>query len=426
MQSSRLIALLNQQRAVVYIGLATFLFTLGQGTAIPVVPLYGNEIGLTAAQIGGLIAAFAGARVFTNVPSAMVSDRIGRKWVLAAGGLLAATGNLLTATSDDLSLLMVYRFIAGIGSGAFITVAIAATADLSSPENRARLMSFYQWSFIAGITLGPTVGGVVAEFLGIQWPFYFVGVFSTMSAVWTLVMVPETRGAQSLSQNTPRAESEQPRESGARLTPMTGFRQFSFMLSRGYVLVMLIFIGSFFIRGGGLFTLFPLIARNDLGLSETFVGVMQTLPALASLLVLPFVGAISDRYGRKSIIVPGMLFYVVCLAILGYSAPVWILSAAVVFAVGVFIFGIAQGMEGPVPIAYIADVSPTERQATAQGMARTIGDVALMSGGPVLGLLSDSFSNATALYGTAVAMGIFMLIFWVFARETAGRRVRSA
>ena len=426
MQSSRLIALLNQQRAVVYIGLATFLFTLGQGTAIPVVPLYGNEIGLTAAQIGGLIAAFAGARVFTNVPSAMVSDRIGRKWVLAAGGLLAATGNLLTATSDDLSLLMVYRFIAGIGSGAFITVAIAATADLSSPENRARLMSFYQWSFIAGITLGPTVGGVVAEFLGIQWPFYFVGVFSTMSAVWTLVMVPETRGAQSLSQNTPRAESEQPRESGGRQTPMTGFRQFSFMLSRGYVLIMLIFIGSFFIRGGGLFTLFPLIARNDLGLSETFVGVMQTLPALASLLVLPFVGAISDRYGRKSIIVPGMLCYVVCLAILGYSAPVWILSAAVVFAVGVFIFGIAQGMEGPVPIAYIADVSPTERQATAQGMARTIGDVALMSGGPVLGLLSDSFSNATALYGTAVAMGIFMLIFWVFARETAGRRVRSA
>lgn len=426
MQSSRLIALLNQQRAVVYIGLATFLFTLGQGTAIPVVPLYGNEIGLTAAQIGGLIAAFAGARVFTNVPSAMMSDRIGRKWVLAAGGLLAATGNLLTATSDDLSLLMAYRFIAGIGSGAFITVAIAATADLSSPENRARLMSFYQWSFIAGITLGPTVGGVVAEFLGIEWPFYFVGIFSTMSAVWTLVMVPETRGRLMPTQQLPVAEAEQQREPGARSTPMAGFRQFSFMLSRGYVLIMLIFIGAFFIRGGGLFTLFPLIARNDLGLSETFVGVMQTLPAVASLLVLPFVGAISDRLGRKAIIVPGMFLYIVCLVVMGYSAPIWILSAAVVFAIGIFIFGIAQGMEGPVPIAYIADISPTERQATAQGMARTLGDVALMSGGPVLGLVSDSFNNETALYGTAVAMTIFMFIFWFFARETAGRRVRRA
>ncbi len=426
MQSSRLIALLNQQRAVVYIGLATFLFTLGQGTAIPVVPLYGNEIGLTAAQIGGLIAAFAGARVFTNVPSAMASDRIGRKWILIAGGLFAATGNLLTATSDDLSLLMAYRFIAGIGSGAFITVAIAATADLSSPENRARLMSFYQWSFIAGITLGPTVGGVVAEFLGIEWPFYFVGIFSTMSAVWTLVMVPETRGRLMPNQQMPDTEFEQGRESGARAAPMSGFRQFSFMLSRGYVLIMLIFIGAFFIRGGGLFTLFPLIARNDLGLSETFVGVMQTLPAVASLLVLPFVGAISDRLGRKAIIVPGMFLYIVCLVVMGYSAPIWILSAAVVFAIGIFIFGIAQGMEGPVPIAYIADISPTERQATAQGMARTLGDVALMSGGPVLGLVSDSFNNETALYGTAVAMSIFMLIFWLFARETAGRRVRSA
>lgn len=421
MQSSRLIALLNQQRAVVYIGLATFLFTLGQGTAIPVVPLYGNEIGLTAAQIGGLVAAFAFARVLTNVPSALASDRIGRKWILIAGGLFAAAGNLLTATSDDLSLLMAYRFIAGIGSGAFITVAIAATADLSSPGNRARLMSFYQWSFIAGITLGPTVGGVVAEFLGIEWPFYFVGAFSTMSAVWTLVMVPETR-----SRLAPYAEVDQPRETGGHSPPMTGFRQFSFMLSRGYVLIMLIFIGAFFIRGGGLFTLFPLIARNDLGLSETFVGIMQTLPAIAGLLVLPFVGAISDRLGRKSIIVPGMALYVVCLIILGYSAPVWILSAAVVFAIGIFIFGLAQGASGPVPIAYIADVSPTERQATAQGMARTIGDIALMSGGPVLGLISDSFNTEAALYGTAAVMGVFMLIFWIFARETAGQRVRQA
>lgn len=421
MQSSRLIALLNQQRAVVYVGLATFLFTLGQGTAIPIVPLYGNEIGLTAAQIGGLVAAFAGARVFTNVPSAMASDRIGRKWILIAGGLFAAGGNVLTATSDDLYLLMVFRFIAGIGSGAFITVAIAATADLSSPENRARLMSFYQWSFIAGITLGPTVGGVVAEFLGIEWPFYFVGVFSTMSAVWTLVMVPETRGIQ-----TSHAADRQHHDTGARPAAAAGSRQFSFMLSRGYLLIMLIFIGAFFIRGGGLFTLFPLIAKNDLGLSETFVGVMQTLPALASLLVLPFVGAISDRYGRKSIIVPGMFLYFLCLIILGYSSPVWILSATAVFAIGIFIFGIAQGMEGPVPIAYIADVSPTERQATAQGMARTLGDIALMSGGPILGLVSDSFNNETALYGTAVAMTIFMFIFWLFAHETAGRRARSA
>ena len=426
MQSSRLIALLNQQRAVVYVGLATFLFTLAQGVSIFTYPLYGRELGLTLAQVGFTVSAFAVARVFTNVPSAMISNRVGRRWVLIAGALFAAAGYVLSANADSLLPLMAFRFIAGIGSAAFITVGIAATADLSTPANRARLMSVFQWSFIFGITLGPFIGGLIAQFWGLRIPFYVIGVVSVTSAVWTLLMVPETRGLQSQAQPLPDAEAGQNRESGARSTPLSGFRQFSFMLSRGYVLVMLIFIGAFFIRGGGLFSLFPVVAKEDLGLSEAFVGVMQTLPAIASLLVLPFVGAISDRFGRKSIIVPGMMLYVVCLLILGYSTPVWILSAAVVFAIGIFIFGMAQGASGPVPIAYIADVSPIERQATAQGMARTVGDVALMSGGPVLGMISDNFGTSEALYGTAVVMAIFMLIFWFFARETAGRRVQQA
>ena len=421
MQLSRLIALMRDQRTVVFVGFATFLFTLGQGIAILTVPLYGDDLGLTLAQIGFAGSAFAAARVFTNVPSAIISDRAGRRWVLIAGGLFAAAGNVLSASADSLLPLMAFRFIAGIGSGAFITVGVATMADLSSPANRARLMSVFQWSFIAGITLGPTIGGVVAEFWGIRTPFYVVGAVSTMSALWTLLMVPETRGLQQADeQDTARPVAR------ARADLLSGFRQFSFMLSRGYVLIILVFIGAFFIRGGGLFNLFPLIAKNDLGLSESGVGLMQTVPAVASLLVLPFVGALSDRYGRKSIIVPGMALYVLCLVVLGYNTPFWLLTAPMIFAIGMFLFGIAQGMEGPVPIAYVSDVSPAERQATAQGMARTLGDIALMSGGPILGFISDNIGSMEALYGTAVAMGVIMLIFWFFARETVVRRARAA
>ncbi len=417
MQSSRLIALLNQQRAVVYVGIATFLFTLGQGIAVlTAVPLYGDAIGLTSTHIGFAVFAFALARVLTNVPSAMVSDRIGRRWILIAGALIAAAGNVLSAFAGSLVAFIIFRFIAGIGSSAFITVGIATTVDLSTPANRARLLSVFQWSFIAGITLGPLVGGFVAQFFGVRVPFYVVGLVAVMSALWTMRMVTETRGRQvaQSSVNQPQA------------APSPGLNRYAFMLSRGYILIMLIFIAAFFVRGGGYFTLFPLIAKNDLGLSEGFVGIMQTLPAIASLVILPFVGALSDRYGRKKVIVPGMALYVMCLVILGYSASALLISAAVVFGIGIFVFGIAQGMEGPVPIAYVADVSPTDSQATAQGMARTVGDVALMVGGPLLGFVSDTWGSTEALYGTAVVVGVFMLIFWVFARETAGRRVQQA
>ncbi len=422
---THVLTFLQDNRAVVYLGFATFLFTLAQGVSIFTYPLYGRELGLPVAQVGLTVSAFAVARLFTNLPSAIISNKVGRRWVLIGGGLFAATGYVLSANADSLLPLMAFRFIAGIGSGAFITVGIATVADISDPSNRGRLMSVFQWSFILGIALGPAVGGFVEELWGLHILFYFMGIISVMSALWALAKVPETRGLQQPNEQAPVAGTSQRPAQGEQPSPQSGFRQFSFMLSRGYVLIMLIFIGAFFIRGGGLFNLFPIIADEDLALPRGLVGITQTLPAIASLLVIPLVGVISDRFGRKSIIVPGMALYVICLVFLGYSAPVWILSAAVVFAIGMFIFGIAQGIEGPAPVAYVSDISPLDRQATAQGMARTIGDIALMIGSPFLGLIADSFGNAEALYGTAVVMGIFMLIFWVFARETAGRRARQ-
>lgn len=402
------------------------MFTLGQGVSIFTYPLYGRDLGLTLAEVGFTVSAFAAARVLTNVPAAILSDRVGRRLILMAGAVFAATGYVLSANADSLPALMAFRFVAGIGSGAFITVGVATVADISNPSNRGRLMSVFQWSFILGITLGPFVGGLIAQFWGLRIPFYVIGVVSVTSALWTLAMVPETGNLQKSQEPAPAPSNSEQAAQAVQPASQSGFRQFSFMLSRGYVLIMLIFIGAFFIRGGGLFNLFPVIAKEDIGLSEFYVGVMQTLPAVASLLVIPLVGVISDRFGRKSIIVPGMALYVICLIILGYSAPAWILPAAIVFAVGIFIFGIAQGIEGPAPVAYVSDISPLDRQATAQGMARTIGDVALMSGGPLLGFISDSVGSAEALYGTAAVMGVFMFIFWIFARETAGRRVRGA
>ena len=372
------------------------------------------------------MSAFAAARVLTNVPAAILSDRVGRRLILMAGALFAATGYVLSASADSLPALMAFRFIAGIGSGAFITVGVATVADISNPSNRGRLMSVFQWSFILGITLGPFVGGLIAQFWGLRIPFYVISVVSITSALWTLAMVPETGARQKSKGPAPASSDSEQADQAEQLARQSGFRQFSFMLSRGYMLIMLIFIGVFFIRGGGLFNLFPVIAKEDIGLSEFYVGIMQTLPAIASLLVIPLVGVISDRFGRKSIIVPGMALYVICLVFLGYSAPVWILPAAIVFGIGIFIFGIAQGIEGPAPVAYVSDISPLDRQATAQGMARTIGDVALMSGGPLLGFISDSVGSAEALYGTAAVMGVFMFIFWIFARETAGQRAERA
>ena len=209
---SRLLALFHDHRTVFYIGISTFLLTLGQGAAILAVPLYANSLGFATAQVGLAVSAFATARFLTNVPAAIISDRIGRRGILIGGALFAALGNVLSSYADTLPPLLIFRFIAGIGSGAFITVGIVAIADISTSMNRARLMSFFQGSFIAGIALGPLVGGIIADLIDLRAPFIFVGIVSTLSAVWTLWILPETRGRRAQLAETGDAAPTQPRE----------------------------------------------------------------------------------------------------------------------------------------------------------------------------------------------------------------------
>ncbi len=423
MPFSRLLALFHDHRTVFYIGISTFLLTLGQGAAILAVPLYANSLGFATAQVGLAVSAFATARFLTNVPAAIISDRIGRRGILIGGALFAALGNVLSSYADTLSPLLIFRFIAGIGSGAFITVGIVAIADISTSMNRARLMSFFQGSFIAGIALGPMVGGIIADLIDLRAPFIFVGIVSTLSAAWTLWILPETRGRRAQLTETGDAAPTQPREDpySGNTGPVTymeeaGARRFSFMLRRGYLLILLIFAGVFFSRGGALFTVMPIKAKNDLALSSSEVGLLLTLASLATLFVLPFVGTISDRYGRKSIIVPGMILLALCLAILGLSSTAWL------FGIGMIMYGITQGMEGPPPLAYVSDVTPAHRQALGQGMARTVGDLALLGGAPIMGRVTDIYGSTDALLGNAVIIAIIMVVFLVFARETAGRQ----
>ena len=137
-------------------------------------------------------------------------------------------------------------------------------------------------------------------------------------------------------------------------------------------------------------------------------------------LLLPLVGVFTDRYGRKSTIVPGVLVFSVALFVLGVSPSI------VMFGVGMILYGIAQGLEGPAPVAYVSDVSPPRRQAVGQGAARSLGDLALLSAPPLMGLASDIWGMTTTLIWTGVMMGVLGLAFWWFAGDPARQAARDA
>ena len=410
-----IISVLRAHPTVLLLCVSTALLTSGQGMVAPILPLYADSLGVSTATIGLVISVFGLARFMTNMPTAILSDRFGRRWILVIGPVIAAVGNTLAGTVDSLAPLLVYRFIAGVGSAAFITGAVIFIGDISTSGNRGRLMSIYQGSFALGITLGPAIGGFAAELFGLRAPFFLVGAVSICSGIWAYFKVPETRPQAG---DDPSA-AERPVGRGQAGAPMEGApkRAYSFLLSRDFILVALVFLVTFFTRGGAQFTLIPLKGANDLGLSPGQLGAIFTIPPVIGFLLLPFVGSISDQYGRKKTIVPGLLIVSAALVLLGVS-PVLMLYVA-----GMALYGLGNGLEGPTPVAYVADISPRVHQGIAQGAARSVGDFALLVAPPAMGLAADVFGATTALVANGVAVGVLGLVFLLFARETVGSRV---
>ena len=407
-----IIPVLRQHPMVLLLAVSTTLITTGQGMVAPILPLYADSLGVSIATVGLVISVFGLARFLTNMPTAVLSERFGRRAVLIGGPLIAAAGNALAGTVDSLAPLLVYRFIAGVGSAAFITGAVIFIGDISTPANRGRLMSIYQGSFALGITIGPAAGGLIAELFGLRAPFFAVGVVSLLSGVWAFLRVPETRPSPDDAEDTGRPSGTH----GGPLAQESRWSKYSFLKSRDFILVGLVFLVVFFSRGGAQFTLLPLKGADELGLSPGQIGAIFTIPPALAFLLLPFAGSVSDRFGRKTTIVPGLLIVSMALLVLGTS-PILTL-----FVVGMALYGLGNGINGPTPVAYVGDISPRSRQSIAQGVSRSFGDLALLIAPPLMGLAADAYGTTSALVANGAVVGVVGIAFLLFARESVTRQ----
>jgi len=130
---------------------------IGFGIVLPILPQYAERFGAGAAVIGMLSASFSLMQLLFAPVWGRLSDRVGRKPILLLSLFGTATGSLLTALAPALWVLFLGRIIDGI-SGASVSVAQAAVADLSSPRQRARLMGLTGAAFGVGFVVGPVIG----------------------------------------------------------------------------------------------------------------------------------------------------------------------------------------------------------------------------------------------------------------------------
>ena len=405
----RVISPLRENAALLMVCVATAVIMLGQGVIGPVLPLYAKDFGVSAAMVGATISVFGLARILINLPAGMLSDRFGRRLLLVGGPAITALGSFLSAGAGDIWQLLAFRFIAGIGSAMFMTGAITLVADISTPENRGRMLSLYQGSLLLGVSIGPAVGGLTAALFGLRSPFIVVGALAAICAVWAARSIPETRPSAAVAAE----ETATKGRPAPALRPAASLRPLFSNL--GFTLVSLVTFSIFFTRTGGRQTIVPLLGNEELGLSVGELGAVFAMMALINLVVIGPAGAWSDRLGRKRVIVPSTFGVAVGLVLFAISGNI------ALFMVAAVVQAVASGLAGPAPAAYAADVMPPEARGLGMGLYRTYSDIGFVIGPLLLGWIADTTGNFTAPLLFNAALVVFCsMAFALFARETVG------
>jgi DHA1 family multidrug resistance protein-like MFS transporter len=382
---------------------------LGFGSIVPVIALYARSFDVLQSAVGLAIGIYGLARFLVALPVGQLADRIGRRSVLALGGLVTAAGNLLCAYAPDFATFVAARFLSGVGAALVITTGTIVLADITTPARRGRVMSIYQGTFLFAVGVGPLPGGLLAERYGLAAPFLLYAVAGTLAAALAFFRVPETR-------DLPGAIA-----AGGEAAPDSFAAQIRLLAGRiGFALVGLTAFMSAVARTGALFAVIPILARDRLALTTDRIGFGLALASIVGLAFAYPAGVLVDRYGRKTVIVPATVLSGVSLVIfLVAPSYTWFLAGCVAWSV-------AAGIGGAAPAAYAADVAPPGMNAAAMSAFRMVGDLGYVVGPVALGLATDVAGADATLATTAVLLVAVAALFARFAPETyrAGRPPR--
>jgi len=168
-----------------------FVDMLGFGMIVPLVPFYAERFGASATVVGFLVASYALAQLVGAPLLGHLSDRVGRKPVLAISLVGTSLGFVLFGMAHTLFLLFAARTLDGL-TGGNVSVAQAYIADVSTPKNRARNFGFIGAAFGVGFIVGPALGGFLSRW-GLSTPAFVAAGLAAVNAVAVMVVLPESK-----------------------------------------------------------------------------------------------------------------------------------------------------------------------------------------------------------------------------------------
>ena len=169
---------------------------LNDGMAWGLFPLFFAAGGLDLGQIAVLAAIYPGVWGLGQLGTGALSDRLGRKWLIAGGMGVQAAGIFLVALVEGYAPWALAAVLLGVGTAMVYPTLLAAIGDVAHPEWRASAVGVYRLWRDGGYAVGALLAGAIADLLGLRWAIGTVGLLTLASGVVVAIVMEETLGAR--------------------------------------------------------------------------------------------------------------------------------------------------------------------------------------------------------------------------------------
>ncbi len=357
---------------------------MGYGVLFTMLDDYREEYGISEGSLGILVGIGFLSGFVAQILIAPLADRGHARRLVFVGTALNVTGLAVMALGTSLPILLIGRFVNGIGIGAAVP-AIKRIVILADPDNLGRNLGRLVSADVAGFAAGPAIAAVLVGPFGIAAPFVVVATATVLVAIPLL----RIHVAETVDDTSP----------GLALD-LLGNRSLVGALTLGAAVFLMI---------GGFDALWAVV-HDDLETAEWIANVGITLFALPLIVLASTGGKLAQRIGPFPVAVLGLLAGATFMALYGVVP-----TGGAIFAVAM-VHALSDGLTIASTGVAVAVTVPEDRQAGAQGL---LGGAQTLTAGLtaiVIGAMYESFGRTWAYATIAVGMVVLVAVGAAMAR----------
>ena len=388
-------------RNVIILGAVSFLTDLSSDMIYPLLPVFlGTVLGASATSIGVIEGAAESTAALLKFGSGWWSDRLARrKPLVVVGYAIAALVRPLVGLAQSAGQVLAIRVTDRVGKGIRTSPRDALIADSVDSRVRGRAYGFHRAADHAGAVIGPLVAFVLLQGAGMDMRTLFL-LAAIPGALAVAVLVAGVREA-------PKAASSAP-VSGITVEPARlrtlGRRFWAYL---GVILVFTL---------GNSTDAFLLLRAADVGVPIAQIPVLWALLHVVKSASSTPGGALSDRVGRRPLLIVGWLLFAAVYLAFGRASSVWQIWA--LFAVYGVYFGLTEGTEK----ALVADLVPPSARGTAFGGFNLAISLGALPASVIFGLWWDRVGPRAAFdFGATMALLAAVAVVFVLPRRSGDR-----